>query len=228
MKALVVVSAALFVLGGCVASPERSQMREAQYRAICQSSGFEPGTYGFRYCVIKTAYLRYVAEGFGSQAGSFAFVSIENNRQRCLDGATAGATAQVVEAKKGFNQILDESGPRWLSQFIEELGPERGRAEYDRQMRVAWQALEEAFSAGEVGMRERCNLVAINQYQEWLPVLFQSEPSGRFSYDDFRRRYQLDRIEGELRQLEARQRQIEQQQRNTFGCLQNLRLGAIC
>lgn len=237
MKALAVVSAALFVLAGCVASPERSQMREAQDRAICQSSGFAPGTYGFTYCMVKTAYLRYVAGGSGSQAGSFAAVSIENNRQRCLDRVdrlhpelaqerriellVAQLAPTLGRAK--LDQVIAGARRTTLPQLIEELGSDEGLKEFLRQMEVVMRALFLAagLAVVEPELREECNQAAVNEYREWLPVLLQSDPSRRFSYDDFQRRSQLDRIEGELRQMENRQRQIEQQQRNMQGQIQN-------
>ena len=216
MKILAVTFLAMLVWG-CISSEQfKQELAEERRvdRATCERSGHEPRTWGLRYCLVRMNCLRYLSAGFGSQAGSMAAVSIENNRLRCINRVEAWQFDPATykgETEGTVQQKLDKWRVQARPRLIEKLGEAAGTKALERQAGFILGAFEEAV---RFGMREECNQAAMDDYVTWTPVMFKTKVSKRSSASDIQNQQRLRQIEARQSQLENRQRWIEQQQRN--------------
>lgn len=125
MKTAVVV--VLLALTGCTSTTVLVDEYETNAIATCKSQGFESGTWGLEYCRKRTLYLRVVALGGGSQAGSMALVSIDINRRQCLDRVEASR-----DDPETIKQMVPNMRAKALPPLIEQYGVEAGIEEFDR------------------------------------------------------------------------------------------------
>lgn len=164
-----VLSASLtfLLLLGCTSTQEGSRGLAAQAKAECEREGLAPGSWAFQYCTVRTAYLGLVAAGNVSDAGTITAVTIEDQRNRCLERAEVYKEVSDAEMQELHAKLRAEALPRLIAKH----GEAEGTKEFNRRLKMVLEALEAAEAADRSERREECNKQAVDAYRTWMPVL---------------------------------------------------------